>query len=921
MLKIWPHWGRVGLCLLVLTIVASGHGHTVNSNHEAKSKEEVTSVDFSQDDTADAGDDAKMTDLTDSIQGMFGDDPVVPAEKATVPSKPTPAAAQKREITKPVASKVPQKPKIAKPVALKVTKAKAVKVAKAKVVKAVHPKVRRAKVVKKVTKPKAVKAAKAKVIKAVHPKVRRAKVVKKVTKAKVVKAAKAKVVKVVHPKVRHAKVVKKVPKVVHALAKKSSAKPVPAKKVSKKVIKALRSKHVATAIKPASRKVQKPIAEAHKKVKRTAVKSTVAVVIAKAKSSGKAKLATKPRQPKPIATAVAKLAAAVAKVDTKAVHALAKKSSAKPVLAKKVSKKVVRALRSKHVATAIKPAPHKVQKPITEAHKKVTRAAVKSTVAVVKQSLTKQIVAKAKGVGKAKLATKPKQPKPIATAVAKLAAAVAKAPMQKALKTMKKVNASMGHSKMNANLSSHTKVPSWGKIARTEKKIASKGKGKKVMQKPKMAQAVKTMSNRTLVDEVNRFNISSLFTNTTGNQTKAIEEAVVSLPMASFYVDAPVPNKTVHEFPGNASQKAAWEKREQYLEHEIKMLKGRLAHTSNTLNADKHPVPHSLPVLTKATGTFNAGHPEAAKENAAKSIGSTKNSVAGPVALHHVNTAGASLRKVVQGQKNSPTFAGAPAKKVTSALALHADVEQKTLFLGGERYEDSDSDTAGPPPELSEKAASVWGWFSSCVSWAFGSSSATGISAKSTARTPTLKASLIDISHPRSLMEDMARTEQATRDEGEHVIQVNDAWGQMEKEDNMKEDQVRREDRAARQLAETPAAPQVKHRHGADSSSFWGRLEKEDYGIEKSVDKDDMSEFQRLTDEQNDRLSKVALQVNNNKLPMNGHKIALKHNDDARMAVHEIWLKKERKDIAVEHKVHDSPDLQMLQLQHHHRRK
>merc|ERR1719453_2280815 len=70
------------------------------------------------------------------------------------------------------------------------------------------------------------------------------------------------------------------------------------------------------------------------------------------------------------------------------------------------------------------------------------------------------------------------------------------------------------------------------------------------------------------------------------NKTKAIEEAVVSLPMASFALEAPkkvAQNKTVHKFPGNATQKAAWEKKEKALENEIKTLKARLANTSASL--------------------------------------------------------------------------------------------------------------------------------------------------------------------------------------------------------------------------------------------------------------------------------------------------------------------------------------------------
>ena len=72
--------------------------------------------------------------------------------------------------------------------------------------------------------------------------------------------------------------------------------------------------------------------------------------------------------------------------------------------------------------------------------------------------------------------------------------------------------------------------------------------------------------------------------------------------MASFALDMPQPvkNKTkteAHKFPGNATQKAAWERKEKILEKEVEILKKRLDKVNSSQSTKK---------VLAATGTFNS---------------------------------------------------------------------------------------------------------------------------------------------------------------------------------------------------------------------------------------------------------------------------------------------------------------------------
>jgi hypothetical protein len=329
------------------------------------------------------------------------------------------------------------------------------------------------------------------------------------------------------------------------------------------------------------------------------------------------------------------------------------------------------------------------------------------------------------------------------------------------------------------------------------------------------------------------------------------------------------------------------------------------------------------------------------------------NSIAAPVTLHANSVAGAppqneaeqaqegSTKKVAMGS----TFTGTPLKKVESVVALDSVVEHSAVSLDtsdpdGEQSSAVDGSSAAESTDAvavsqaTPPTHSFWGWCSSFFGWVTGRSA---VSAKTNEAVSAPKAALVQqqpeedsvgsnswFKRSKKFNQHVDAIQQESRDESQHIIQVGDAWSDLEKDDNVQEEQVRREDEAERERAELVEAPaketksQLQGRHGADMSSFWRTLEKEDYGIEHSVDSENLGEYERLTQAQNSQVSKAAEQMKNNKLIP--ERTGLKHNDDARLAIHEPWLRRETRDVAMERKIHDSPELQMLQLRHRHHR-
>lgn len=387
------------------------------------------------------------------------------------------------------------------------------------------------------------------------------------------------------------------------------------------------------------------------------------------------------------------------------------------------------------------------------------------------------------------------------------------------------------------------------------------------------------------------------------NRTKAIEEAVVSLPMASLALDVPqlVSNHTEREFPGNASQKAAWEKKEQSLEKEVESLRGRLANASASMASSK------VPAELAANGTLNAQFQDIAQGHTAKFMPKTElkpTSAAVITTGLHQNSSSGSPQVDVSTEHNTATSAGTQAKRKESVLAVGAGVEHDAVVV----EDDGSSDSSF-----------FWNPVSSLLSW-FAQKPSLPVATKTTM--PSHVVSHRGFKSLAWMKQDSERTAQAALQEHQHDFEVNDAWRQMEKEDTVTEETIRGEDVAERQRAQAVEAPhrptrfELDGRHGTEMHGFWRDLEKEDYGIEKTVRSDDLIKYAKLTQEQDDQMAKATSQLDNSNLRMD--RASLKFGSDAQaIAIHEPWLRREIKDLHVEHDIHSSPDLQMLQLQHH----
>lgn len=288
-------------------------------------------------------------------------------------------------------------------------------------------------------------------------------------------------------------------------------------------------------------------------------------------------------------------------------------------------------------------------------------------------------------------------------------------------------------------------------------------------------------------------------------------------------------------------------------------------------------------------------------------------SIASPVGLQGVNEPAVPPQKdAIRAQEGStkkiamgPTFTGTPAKKVQSVLALDSVIDRNAVVSDDERTEQD----AAVPPAL--------GWFASVYSWFFGKPSVALVSEK-----PVVK----QVTAPKAkkafiwMKQDSERTAQAAQSEHEHTFAVNEAWGQMEEEDTAQEERVRSEDRAEREQAEVvepahhPSKAELAGRHGVHMSGFWSNLEKQDDVIAETVHSDDLVKYAELTSEQDNLVSKLADDLDMTSKPSAQDHTLVK--EDLRLPIHEPWLRREERDKSVERKIHDSPDLQMLQLSH-----
>jgi len=597
--------------------------------------------------------------------------------------------------------------------------------------------------------------------------------------------------------------------------------------------------------------------------------------------------------------------------------------------------KVVKSAKPTQVKAATKPAAAKVIAAVAKpAHVKTVAKAqatkvVKSPVVAptpVKASVAK--LAQRKGLDKVAAAATAK----LARAVAKLAhkkAAKVKAPLVKAAPLKGAKHATQPVAKVAAKtMKAKAAKVAAKKHARVAAKLPVSVEKKPTVSKPIAKVQVAAAKHIKVVAAVN----ASVAHTTPVNKTKVLDAAVVSLPMASFALDIPQGNATKPKpkFPGNATQKKAWDKKEKGLEKEIVALRARL----NKVNVTPaKPAKAAKPATPAAAGTFNshlagnAGtHLKAStklvaakgpapmepirQQNKPNSTWPTMASVAAPVSLHNVHSDGAPPQK--NAKVMGSTFTGTPAKKVQSVMALDATVEHSVF----------------------DPAASSIPWFSQCEKWVssffarvFKSTGSRYPSASAISSAPHQAAftrpaaSLLDMT-VRTPAQDMERTALSTKAEAQHVIALGSVWGDMEEADKTQEDEVRQEDEAERQRA-VKVAPwkatkaELRGRHGPDMSAFWGTLETQDADIVKSVGAESGSEYDRLTKEQDDLVKKAAKQITKNDLHTD-RDLVLKHNDPAFLSktLQDTWASLETKDKAAERRIHDSPDLQMLQLDH-----
>jgi hypothetical protein len=369
-----------------------------------------------------------------------------------------------------------------------------------------------------------------------------------------------------------------------------------------------------------------------------------------------------------------------------------------------------------------------------------------------------------------------------------------------------------------------------------------------------------------------------------------------------------VSNHTEREFPGNASQKAAWEKKEHSLEKEVESLRGRLANASASMASSK------VPAELAANGTLNAQFQDIAQGHTAKFMPKTElkpTSAAVITTGLHQNFSSGSPQVDVSAEHNNATSAGTQAKRIESVLAVGAGVEHDAAVV------EDDGAT--------RSIAFFWNPVSSLLSWLAQKPSLPAASKTTMPSHVSMPSHVVSHRGFKSLAwmkQDSERTAQAALQEHQHDFEVNDAWRQMEKDDTVTEETIRGEDVAERQRAQAVEAPhrptrfELDGRHGTEMHGFWRDLEKEDYGIEKTVRSDDLIKYAKLTQEQDDQVAKATSQLDNSNLRM--HRASLKFGSDAQaIAIHEPWLRREIKDLHVEHEIHSSPDLQMLQLQHH----
>jgi hypothetical protein len=462
---------------------------------------------------------------------------------------------------------------------------------------------------------------------------------------------------------------------------------------------------------------------------------------------------------------------------------------------------------------------------------------------------------------------------------------------------------------------------------------------------------------------------ATLDNSTRDNKTKEIEKEkeVESLPFGSFAIGLDEPSQPQNQSaPQNkstppvlnataraalkaaqvkkAAEKAAWQEREKVLREEITLLKARLE--NDTMEIKKHHLEDEQ--SPPAAGTFNSQadattapplddvaevkKPEPMepliKDQKPKADWPSMKSIAAPVTLHHVNSSEVPPQKeAMEAQAGdsakvglNTAFTGTPTKKVQSVIALDATVQHDAVFT---------DDSSAPAENTTPAPFSLLNWVSSFFSRMFWGTPETAAQHVETAvqhvehvaAPKKAVTALLDTTQRRVGPRDYDKIAQDTQAEANHIIAPTSVWGDLEAEDRKEEDVVRGEDQSERMRAETPqtvraeSKEELQGRHGTDMSRFWSNLEKEDGEIEKSVANENLGEYERLTQDQEQKVNKADNQLQESKLHTDREQV-LKHNDNSFLArtIHEPWAVLEQKDKVLEEKIHAAPELQMLQL-------
>jgi len=272
---------------------------------------------------------------------------------------------------------------------------------------------------------------------------------------------------------------------------------------------------------------------------------------------------------------------------------------------------------------------------------------------------------------------------------------------------------------------------------------------------------------------------------------------------------------------------------------------------------------------------------------------------------------------------------GAPESRRSGLFSVEAKVDPTTfapqLQVAPQLTQHQAAGEAAAQPEAAPVSASAQGflgWVGSFFGWRGEGAAPAPLPPASS------QASFLDTSASEGERQDPRLTSSETMEERQHAVFIGDAFGSMESEDSDSDDRLRRLDRAARVIAETPekAAPAAPgagvdplRAGGAHASSFWETMSDEDADIEASLaEGKDLNQYQQLTKVQNAQIDTAVHSVQQGGGP--GARIesslGLHHGDKSAEAIRlaGTWSELETEDHKKEDHIKHDPNLQMLQV-------